>query len=160
MHQPNSDRTANEPGLMSDDVHFGKYDYTWNDHRFIVYTAQCQHGFSHIKLNYILHKRDHGLVNDRCEITDQLIAATTQWAANVHNEVLVFDQEYWSKNKELWSSVQSASWDDVIMDKEMKETLVNDVEGFFDCKEDYKEFAVPWKRGIIFHGLPVSRYLG
>ena len=31
---------------------------------------------------------------------------------------------------------------------------MSDVEGFFDCKEDYKDFAVPWKRGIILHGLP------
>ena len=40
------------------------------------------------------------------------------------------------------------------MNKEMKDTLVHDVEGFFDCRDNYKEFSVPWKRGIIFHGLP------
>ena len=36
----------------------------------------------------------------------------------------------------------------------MKKTLIDDVEGFFDRKDDYKEFGVPWKRGIIFHGIP------
>lgn len=36
----------------------------------------------------------------------------------------------------------------------MKKTLVDDVEGFFDRKADYKQFGVPWKRGIIFHGIP------
>lgn len=39
LHHPNSDRTAKEPGTMADKVLFGKYDYTWNDHTFIVYTA-------------------------------------------------------------------------------------------------------------------------
>ena len=72
----------------------------------------------------------------------------------MHNEVLVFDQEMWTKSTELFSSVQSSSWDDVIMDEDMKETLVKDVEGFFDSREEYKEFLVPWKRGIIFNGLP------
>ena len=153
-HHPSSDRTANEPGTTIDDVLFGKYDYQWKDQKFIVYTATYQQGFGQVKNTWILHKRDHELVDGRCEKTDELIAAATQWNANVHDEVLVFDQEYWSKSKELWDSVQNASWDDVIMDKDLKETLTNDVEGFFDCKEDYKEFAVPWKRGIIFHGLP------
>jgi len=138
---------------MTDEVLFGKYDYQWKDHRFIVYEATFpKPDFNQTTNNYILHIRDQELVNGHCEITDQLIAAATQWGANVHDEVLVFDQEYWSKNKELWTSVQNASWDDVIMDKDIKESLVNDVEGFFDCKEDYKEFAVPWKRGTIFHG--------
>lgn len=152
LHQPHSDRTATEPGTMFDEVLFGKYDYQWNDHSFIVYTAQWIQGFNQVRNNYVLHKRDHELVNGRCLITDELIGAASQWSVDVHDEVLVFDQEYWSKNKELWQSVQNASWDDVIMDKDMKETLVNDVEGFFDSKEDYKEFSVPWKRGIIFHG--------
>lgn len=66
----------------------------------------------------------------------------------------MFDQGRWVKNKELCKSVQESTWEDVILDKDLKDVLVNDVEGFFDCKDDYKQFAVPWKRGIIFHGLP------
>ena len=139
---------------MTDKVLFGKFDYEWKGEVFIVYTATFQQGFGQVKNTYVLHKRDHELVDGRCKATDELIAAATKWNNNVHDEVLVFDQERWTKNKELWDSVRNASWDDVIMDKDMKETLVNDVEGFFDCRDDYKEFSVPWKRGIIFHGLP------
>ena len=36
----------------------------------------------------------------------------------------------------------------------MKESLVRDVEGFFDEQANYEQFGVPWKRGIILHGLP------
>lgn len=75
--------------------------------------------------------------------TDELLAAATMWNNNVHDEVLVFDQERWTKNKKSRASVQNARWDDVILDNDMEETLVNDVEGFFDCKDDYKEFSVP-----------------
>ena len=154
MHTPSKDRTSDEDGTMSDDVFFGRYNYQWKDHKFLVYRAQVIQGFRTISNDYLVHKRDQESSNGRCEVSDQLIAAATKWAATVHDEVLVFDQEDWSKNKDLWESVQQANWDDVIMDKEMKENLINDVEGFFDCKEDYKEFAVPWKRGIICHGLP------
>ena len=152
MHTPARDRTSKGPGVMHDKVHFGKFNYRWNDEDFIVYKAVFPRGFNDVKNNYVLHRRGHELVNGRCKVTDDLIAAATKWSSMVHEEVLVFDQEEWKKDKDLWTSVQNASWDDVIMDADMKDTLVKDVQGFFDCKEDYKEFAVPWKRGIIFHG--------
>ena len=155
LHSPTLGRSSGEKGQMSDHVHFGRYDYRWNDHVFIIYTAKWQEGFcGEVENSYILHRRDHPLINGRCFITDSLIAAASQWAANVHDEVLVFDQEKWTKNKELGASIQDATWDDVIMDADMKNTLIKDVEGFFDSKEDYKAYSVPWKRGIIFHGLP------
>lgn len=154
LHAPPRQRVSQEEGKMVDNVHFGKYDYEWKGEVFIVYTATLQQGFGQAETNYVLHKRDRELVDGRCKATDELIAAATKWNNNVHEEVLVFDQNCWAKNKELWDSVQNASWEDVIMDKNMKETLVNDVEGFFDCRDDYEELAVPWKRGIIFHGLP------
>ena len=154
LYYPNSNRTSHEPGVMSDQVHFGKYDYRWKDEVYIVYSVMCQQGRGQVKNHYILHERGHELIEGRCKATDDLIAAATQWSHNVHDEVLVFDQGTWTKSKELWQSVQNSSWDDVIMNEEMKETMIKDVEGFFHSREEYKEFSVPWKRGIIFHGLP------
>ena len=154
QHSLPSQRISQDEGKMTDKVHFGKFDYEWKGKEFIVYTATFLQGWGQLTNNYILHKRDQELVGGRCKATDELIAAATKWNSSVHDEVLVFDQERWTKNTDLWASVQNASWNDVIMDRDMKETLINDVEGFFDCKDDYKEFSVPWKRGIIFHGLP------
>ncbi len=154
LYAPPPQRISQDEGKMTDTVHFGRYDYEWKGRTFIVYTATFQQGYGRVKNSYILHKRDQELVDGRSKATDELIAAATKWNNNVHDEVLVFDQERWTKNKELWASIQNASWEDVIMDKDMKETLVNDVQGFFDCRDDYKDFSVPWKRGIIFHGLP------
>ena len=151
IHSPAADRSSGDEGKMTDRVLFGRYDYQWNDHIFIVYTATFEQGFGTVENNYVLHRRDHPLVGGRCEITDDLIATASQWSANVHDEVLVFDQEMWTKNKGLWDSVQSASWDDVIMDDGTKDSLIKDVEGFFDSRDDYRELTVPWKRGIIFH---------
>ncbi len=156
LHIPPSQRISQEDGKMMDKVHFGKYDYEWKGELFIVYRVTFPKGpfKGDVKNNYILHKRGHELVDGHDKATDELISAASKWNNDVHDEVLVFDQEQWTKSTELWTSVQNASWDDVIMDKDMKETLVNDVEGFFDCREVYKQFSVPWKRGIIFHGLP------
>jgi transitional endoplasmic reticulum ATPase len=36
----------------------------------------------------------------------------------------------------------------------MKDNLIKDIEGFFENQGLYKKFAVPWKRGVILHGVP------
>jgi len=54
----------------------------------------------------------------------------------------------------LWKNVQKAEWEDVILGKEKKEAIVEDVIGFFDAEKRYEEFNVPWKRGVIFYGPP------
>lgn len=47
-----------------------------------------------------------------------------------------------------------ASWEDVILDKNMKKLIVDDVKNFFDGREAYERLRVPWKRGIIYYGPP------
>ena len=77
-----------------------------------------------------------------------------RWQMELHGEVLVFDQGYWSPNKELWENVQKSNWADVILEKEKKETIIEDVIGFFDAEDRYAEFGVPWKvRCFQLHNL-------
>lgn len=77
-----------------------------------------------------------------------------KWTAELHDEVYVFDQGNWFKDKSLWTAVQTATWNDVILDPEMKDNIIKDVEGFFASRAIYEEYSVPWKRGLIFHGTP------
>ncbi|KAI4263808.1 MAG: hypothetical protein L6R42_001059 [Xanthoria sp. 1 TBL-2021] len=154
VHFPVTDRSGRE-GTTADRVSFGKYDYTWKNLEFIIYSVTWTENGSPHRNEYILCKKaDDVIVDGHSKRTDELIAAASQWSEDLHDEVWVFDQEYWSKDSELWKSVQDSTWDDVILDDTMKKTLVEDVEGFFDRKDDYKQFGVPWKRGIIFHGIP------
>ena len=57
----------------------------------------------------------------------------------------MYDRGYWRKNHKLWNNVQGCKWENVILANEMKLQLISDIEGFFDRKDDYKSFAVPWK---------------
>lgn len=85
---------------------------------------------------------------------DRFITACGKWSKELHEEIYVFDGGYWTKNRQLWASVQTSSWDDVILDPVMKETLIKDVHGFFNSRQTYQKYSVPWKRGIILHGVP------
>jgi transitional endoplasmic reticulum ATPase len=86
--------------------------------------------------------------------TDALLLSAGKWTSQLHEEIFVFDDGYWEKSTELWKSVSGASWSDVILDPEMKKNLIEDVQGFFDNQRLYADFAVPWKRGVILHGVP------
>ena len=149
-------RVSRDPGKVVGRETFGKYDYTWDSKSFIVYFAECAVELQGMVHNYfILAKRDEDSDGDAIpKAVSDLIAAASHWNLQPHDEIFVFDQQRWVKDKELYKSVMSSTWDDVILGAEMKNNLIQDVEGFFDNKGAYEEFAVPWKRGLIFHGTP------
>ncbi len=148
--QPPVRRLNGGPGYMTDYVRFAKYQYRWLNHDFLVYIVEGSDGPYSITINYILHRPEgHSKQNLNSAITDQLIATISKYNLGLREEILVFDQGRWQKNHELWKSVQDALWSDVILDEKMKRLLIQDVEGFFDERENYREFAVPWKVTLL-----------
>lgn len=79
---------------------------------------------------------------------DALLLACGSWTKELHGEIFVFDQARWTKSKDLYKSVDSSSWDDVILHPNMKSRLIEDIQGFFENQELYKSFGIPWKRGV------------
>lgn len=146
-YQAPSRRSEDSQGTLADHIVFGKYDYHWNQDSFIVYLAEWDSSMrGRIRSYYILAKRSMtGATSGNPSATDELILAASKWSTEVHEEIYIFDNGFWSKNKELWNSVQTSTWDDVILDRAMKKNLIDDIEGFFDRKDVYKQFTVPWK---------------
>ena len=151
-------QTRVESGEMKDEVRFAGFKYTWNGHQFIVYYAD-------FTVDYAFERKEqyYFILYERSKITegqtrpkpvDDLIAASTKWNEDLHDEVYMFDNQDWTKSKQLWKSVQQSNWKDAILDETLKRDLINDVEGFFDNRAEYRDFGVPHKRGIIFHGPP------
>ena len=143
-------------GRLDDEFRFARFHYEWEGKEYLVYHVVFQEPFQSVtRLFYILHPRQDGnVVNGHCTDTDELVLACGKWSSQLHEEIWVFDNGYWEKSKELWEAVSGSSWEDVILDPEMKKGLIEDVQGFFDNRELYGQYAVPWKRGIILHGVP------
>lgn len=105
-------------------------------------------------MQYILKEPRGGeKMQGHSRITDTLLTAVGSWMSIEPDALYVFDR-YWTKSTEMWREVQKASWDKVILDDKMKKELVSVCETFFDSKDTYEEYSVPWKRGLIFHGPP------
>jgi transitional endoplasmic reticulum ATPase len=149
-------RIEGQPGKLEDAVSFGRWDYTWNNYDYIIYeTAYIDRFARVIKLLYVLapqsDKANHETHHPQ---TDELLFRSGEWTSSARERIWVFDNAKWSKDKHLWDSVQSMSWEDVIVSPAMKRKLSQDVDGFFDNRSLYQKSKIPWKRGIIFHGVP------
>jgi len=140
-------------GGIAQNVVFGSFDYVFEGTNFLIYIIEGSDGIYKSKYNYILVDSVDDKVAGQRKI-DKLLEAGSRWMQELHNEVLVFDNGYWQKNRELYDNVQKSNWKDVILDQERKDNIIDDVIGFFDAEKRYAEFEVPWKRGVIFYGPP------
>ena len=141
-----SPRKRSDKGQLGEAISFAKYHYHWNSEDFILYTAG--------NVQYVLKDcqgSEHVLGPSKT--TDALIQAIGDWLMSILDVVWVYDN-YWTQSKELWEQVQKSSWDNVILDEDMKKELTEVANRFFDSKEVYEELGVPWKRGLLFHGPP------
>ncbi|KAL9027730.1 MAG: hypothetical protein Q9196_003787 [Gyalolechia fulgens] len=129
--------------------YFAKYNYRWGDEFFILYVITIGYG----SYNYILKEPGNNETTlSNPKVVDELMMACGRWMYPIDNDFIYVYDGYWSASKSLWQEVQKASWDNVILNEEMKKTLVSIMTKFFDSEDVYKSLGVPWKRGVIFHG--------
>jgi hypothetical protein len=135
-------------GTVGDSVFFGRYNYTWNNENFILYTVLLGRTF----LQYIL-KEPVGdeTPKSSSSVVRALLASVGAWLTKLEPAIYVYDR-YWARSTDLWKEVQKANWDDVILDEKMKKALTSVASKFFDNKDVYEDYGVAWKRGLIFHG--------
>jgi transitional endoplasmic reticulum ATPase len=155
-YAPPATRLEGGQGTLDDRVSFGYFDAEYQDAKFHFYMVRWRDEFfgRGVQQYYILSPKSGVDAAGHDPWVDKLLLHASKWTSELHDEIYVYDSGDWDKNTHLWKAVQNSSWDDVIMDPAMKETLISDVQNFFDSREVYEEYAVPWKRGIIFHGTP------
>jgi SpoVK/Ycf46/Vps4 family AAA+-type ATPase len=72
----------------------------------------------------------------------------------VRGEILVFHDGYFQKDKQLFNSIKNATFDNLILPHSLKQQIQNDFQQFFNSREVYERYGIPWKRGAIFIGPP------
>ena len=137
-------RRDRDAGFLSNVIAFGKFLYKWQDEEYILYQVTGHQQQYPSQTSFLLGS---------AQSNDSLIYEVFRYQNNIPDTVLVFDRGYWHASPELWKRVQSSNWDDVILDAGMKKSITGEVNKFFDSEERYKKLKVPWKRGIIFHGV-------
>ena len=98
--------------------------------------------------------RHQWVVADQRELAEKFYDAVCEWSCEVRGEIVVFQDGYFQKNKELFDSIKSATFDKLILRDSLKQELQNDFAQFFSARETYERYGIPWRRGSIFIGPP------
>ena len=152
-----------EPDVLAADTHaLARYD---TDERRVYSdavagaTAFVFEGvaFTAYKATWILNFQDATFYHlvftaDSDAVGLRLVDAVFRWSHELKEEIWVFEGGGWRKNKKLYKAVQSASWDDVVLDDKFKEGLRRDTKTFFASKAAYDSLGITWKRGILLLG--------
>jgi len=99
-------------------------------------------------------RRHHWIVADDRKLAEEFFAAVCEWSCEVRGEILVYQDGYFQKNKELFDSIKTATFDNLILRNSLKEEIQSDFAQFFGSREIYERYGIPWKRGAIFIGPP------
>lgn len=143
------------PHLLTGALRF-KYEGT----DFLVYKVSWHRPHYQVSLFDIVFEDPIGLstsANGEQALTSaghSLISDVYRWAGALKDEMWVFQDGRWSKDKALWGAIRSASWDDIILEPEFLEGLRRDTKTFFENRQIYQELGVVWKRGLLLLGPP------
>ena len=99
-------------------------------------------------------RRFHWIVADEKQIAEDFFRAVCEWSCEVRGEILVYHDGYFRKDKQLFESIKSATFDNLILPDLLKRQIQNDFQQFFASREVYERYNIPWKRGAIFIGPP------
>jgi AAA+ superfamily predicted ATPase len=98
--------------------------------------------------------RHYWIVAEDREVAQGFFRAVCERCAQVGNEVLVFDDGYWRKNRALFLQIQASTFDELVLPEPLKHEIRNDFMQFFASREVYEKYKIPWKRGILLIGPP------
>lgn len=118
----------------------------WSSHRLQVVTIG----------SYGQYCRDlrHFVLADTAKVAQEFLAAVCSWCGDVRGEILVFSDGRWSKSTDLFESIRHTTLESLVLASNLREQIEADFLQFFECKDTYRRYGIPWKRGILFLGPP------
>ncbi|BAY08874.1 AAA family ATPase [Calothrix sp. NIES-2098] len=123
-----------------------EFEVHWQGQKIDILLMSWQEGYCKTRYYWILA--------DSRELAESFFTAVCDWNSEIREEVLVFEDGYWAKNPELFQSIKSATFDNLILQGNLKQDIQDDLANFFASQEIYTTYGVPWKRGILFIGSP------
>ena len=98
--------------------------------------------------------RHYWIIADNQKLAEGFLDAVCEWSSDVHGEILVYQDGYFDKDKELFDAIKSVTFENLILRGSLKQEIQNDFTQFFDSRETYERYGIPWRRGAIFIGPP------
>jgi AAA+ superfamily predicted ATPase len=98
--------------------------------------------------------RHHWIVADSPKLAEDFLNAVCEWSCEVRGEILVYQHGYFERDQELFDAIKSATFDNLILRDSLKQEIQSDFTNFFNSRETYERYGIPWRRGSLFIGPP------
>jgi ATPase family protein associated with various cellular activities (AAA) len=98
--------------------------------------------------------RHYWIIADVPNVAELFFDAVCEWSCQVRGEILVYENGYFNKDKELFDSIKSSTFDNLVLPPPLMREIQTDFASFFESREVYDRYGIPWKRGAIFIGPP------
>lgn len=98
--------------------------------------------------------RHHWIVADQQKLAEEFLDAVCEWSCDVRGEILVYEGGYFEKDEELFNSIKTATFDNLVLRDSLKQQLQSDFTQFFESRQTYERYGIPWRRGALFIGPP------
>jgi chromosomal replication initiation ATPase DnaA len=98
--------------------------------------------------------RHHWIVADSQKLAEEFLSEVCEWSCEVRGEILVYQHGCFEKDKELYEAIKNATFDNLILRDSLKDEIQSDFTQFFDSREIYERYNIPWRRGALFIGPP------
>ena len=99
-------------------------------------------------------RRHHWIIADDKKTAEEFFDAVCEWSCEVRGEILVYQDGFFQKSRKLFRSIKDATFDNLVLPESLKAEIQNDFGQFFQARELYERYRIPWRRGAIFIGPP------
>lgn len=159
--QLGAEKAAQEKGELITKMLTGSLKFTYEGKEFVAYKCSWygRTNMSQTTLyDIVFDQLDDGNMTvereDASTVGHKLISDVYRWEGSLKDEMRVFQDGIWLKDKALWSAIRDASWDDLVLEEIFLENLRRDTRTFFENRQTYKDLGIAWKRGILLLGPP------
>ncbi|OLE37405.1 MAG: hypothetical protein AUI36_26540 [Cyanobacteria bacterium 13_1_40CM_2_61_4] len=94
------------------------------------------------------------IIAETDEVAENFLRAVCAHCDEVHGEILVYEDGYWTKDDKLFKSIKSATFENLILPPQLKQELREGFRRFFASRDVYRKYGIPWKRGVLLIGPP------
>jgi hypothetical protein len=103
------------------------------------------HTFDLVVMSWENYKVYHyWIVSETAEVAKDFITQVCRWNSEVHAEVLVFDSTCWYKDPRLYQSIKGSTFDDLILQGNLKRDIYEDLTQFFTSRAIYEQYGIPF----------------
>ncbi|KAI8816588.1 AAA ATPase [Fimicolochytrium jonesii] len=138
--------TGNAAETLKETILAGWYDVQWEGNEVEVVVMRVPKEYCEMLIYFVAAETK--------KIGERFVVAVESAAAELGERVWVFEKGFWEASSALYKAVKGVTFDTLISTENKARAIKEDLERFFDSRELYLEYGLPWKRGFLLSGPP------